>query len=246
MKRRRLRIPVKGLEERLRGFRFTQASDLHFTHVNSGVDRLADTINAEEPEAVFLTGDFVSRSHRLDPVLHFVSLLRPRFGVWAVMGNWERNEIGWCLREDVIRRELAAAGAVLLNNEAQPIMGGDTALCVVGVDDALTGRPDLETALSGVPKSTTKILLSHHPSVGLQAARHDIAVTLSGHTHGGQVAIPGVPPVWLLPLERRYLAGLFDLGGSYLYVSRGVGTTGPPFRLWAPNETATFALWPEE
>jgi len=246
VKRRRLRIPVKGLAERLRGFRFTQASDLHFRNAHAGIDRLADTINAEEPEAVFLTGDFVSRSHRLDPVVRFVSLLRPRFGVWAVMGNWERNEIGWCLREDAIRRELSAAGAVLLNNEAQTVMAGDSALYVVGVDDALSGRPDLETALHGVPASATKILLSHHPSVGLRAPKHGIAIALSGHTHGGQFAMPGIPLMWLLPLERRYLAGLFDLGGSHLYVSRGVGTTGPPLRLWAPNEIATFMLWPEE
>ena len=241
MKRLRFRIPVPDLPERLRGFRFTQASDLHLPRVHSGVDRLAQAINEQEPEAVFLTGDYVNRSHRLEPVLHLLSCLRTRFGVWAVMGNWERN---WRMDEATIRREFSARGATLLNNEAQPVIPGDQALYVAGVDDALSGQPDLAQALAGVPESAAKILLSHHPSVGLRAGAHGVVLSLTGHTHGGQIRVPGVPLVWMVPLEQRYLAGLFDLGGSYLYVTRGLGTTGPRFRFRAPSEIATFTLWP--
>ena len=241
MKRRRLRIPAPGLPERLRGFRFTQASDLHLPRMHSGVDRLAQAINEEEPEAVFLTGDYINRSRRLDPVLRFLSRLRTRFGVWAVMGNWERN---WGFDEAVVRREFAARGATLLNNEAQPVMPHDPGLYVAGVDDALSGQPNLAQALAGVPKSATKILLSHHPSVALRASAFGVLLTLAGHTHGGQFVLPGLPLLWMLPVEKRYLSGLFDLGGSYLYVTRGIGTTGPRFRLRAPSEIVTFTLWP--
>ena len=122
MRRLRFRIPAPGLPERLRGFRFTQVSDLHLAMVHGGVDRLADTVLVEEPEAIFLTGDFINRSHRIEPALHFVSRLRARCGVWAVMGNWERN---WRIDEELLRRELASRGATLLNNEAQPVMEND-------------------------------------------------------------------------------------------------------------------------
>ena len=232
---------MHGLPERLAGFRLTHLSDLHMGYVDGGGDRLADAVNREEPEAVFITGDFINRSRKLDPVLHLVSQLRPRFGIWVVMGNWER---GWELDDEVLRRVFASRGATFLNNESQPVVPNDASLYVVGVDDAFFGAPDLHRALEGVPAEAVKIMLSHHPSMGPEGARRGIALTLSGHTHGGQFNIPGVPMRWLQDVEQRYLSGLFDLGDGYMYVSQGVGTTGPHFRIRTEGEIATFSLWP--
>jgi len=243
VRRLRYRIPVQGLPERFRGFRFTQVSDLHLSHVHTGVDRLAREVNREEPEAIFFTGDFVNRSHHLEPTLHLLSQLRPRLGAWAVLGNWERN---WEIDVSFIRREFAARNVRLLVNEAMPLLAGDPGLYVAGVDDPHTGRANLGLTLDGIPRTATTLLLSHHPSVGPPAARRGVALTLAGHNHGGQFNIPGMPMFWMAPIELKYLAGLFDLGGRYMYVSRGLGTTGPRIRIRSPREITTFMLWPAD
>ncbi len=243
MKRLRFRLAAPGLPPRLAGFRFTHLSDLHCGHVDSRLDRLADAVNAEEPEAVCITGDFINRSRKLDPILHLVSRLRTRYGIWVTMGNWERN---WRLDEDAIRYALAAKGATLLNNEAVPAIPGDESLYVVGLDDPFFGEADLDAALHGLPERAVKVMLSHHMASAFDAAKRGVLLSLTGHTHGGQFNLPFVPKMWLQRMEREHVAGLFDLGGGYLFVSRGLGTTGPHMRIRCESEIATFSLWPVE
>ena len=110
-------------------------------------------------------------------------------------------------------------------------------LHVAGVDDTWSGRADVARALAGRRDGIPTLLLAHDPNLFAVAASHRVEPTLSGHTHGGQLAVPGYGRKWTLArLITEYTAGLFRVGESQLYVSRGAGTTGPPVRLGAPAE----------
>jgi predicted MPP superfamily phosphohydrolase len=123
------------------------------------------------------------------------------------------------------------------------IQTGRGPFAVAGIDDLLTGRPDLEAALRGLEPAIPTILLSHRPEIFPQAADRDIPLTLAGHWHGGQVklSLPG-GDISLAHLRTPYPEGLYRINASHLYVSRGIGTTFTPVRLNAPPEVTLFRL----
>ena len=110
---------------------------------------------------------------------------------------------------------------------------------IAGIEDP-TGNPDLSAALEGRDPSRALVLLAHQPRQFAEAARRGVPLTLSGHTHGGQIW----PFSWLVALAQPYLAGLHRRGDSQLYVSRGTGFWGPPMRVFAPAEITLFRLQP--
>ena len=110
---------------------------------------------------------------------------------------------------------------------------------LAGIEDP-TGNPDLSAALEGRDPSRALVLLAHQPRQFAEAARRGVPLTLSGHTHGGQIW----PFSWLVALAQPYLAGLHRRGDSQLYVSRGTGFWGPPMRVFAPAEITLFRLQP--
>src|SRR5262249_23845393 len=116
-----------------------------------------------------------------------------------------------------------------------------TPLWLCGVDDLWHGA-DLEAALAGAPAQVPVILLSHQPNLFPAAAERGIALTLAGHTHGGQVALPFFRQISLARLMSRFVSGVYTLGGAVLYVNRGAGVVRPLLRLGAPPEVAVLAL----
>jgi hypothetical protein len=117
------------------------------------------------------------------------------------------------------------------------------AFAVAGIDDLRWGRPDLEASLRGLDPAVPTLLLSHRPEIFPEAAEHRIPLTLSGHYHGGQIklSLPG-GDFSLAHLRTPYPEGLYRIGASQLYVSRGIGTTFTPVRLNAPPEVTLFHL----
>jgi predicted MPP superfamily phosphohydrolase len=134
----------------------------------------------------------------------------------------------------------------LLLNESLPIKQKDGSfISLLGIDDRMLGRPDLQLALKHAPESSFKLLLSHAPDVADEASAYQIHWQLSGHSHGGQVKIPFVGALVIPPFAQNYPEGYYSIGEINplsLYVNRGIGTTRLPFRFMAKPELTVFTL----
>ena len=159
----------------------------------------------------------------------------------AVLGNhdqWDGIET-----EKRLTRELEKREFVVLRNKSMPILRGEESIHIVGVDDVWFSY-NLTKAMRNVPHNAFKILLSHSPDI-MSDVRDDMKIdlTITGHTHGGQVAIPYLSHHFI-PIDNpsRYLMGLVKEPYGYTYVNRGIGTLVFPFRLGTPPEITCFTL----
>jgi predicted MPP superfamily phosphohydrolase len=202
--------------------------------------RYVDQVIALEPEILFLTGDYISNSTVFFPGFAAeMGRVRTRLGTFATLGNHEN----WYGARGYYREVLKQNGIELLHNESRLFRAGRERFAVAGIDDLRSGGPDLPAALAAVPPGIPTILLSHRPEIFPAAAERGVALTLSGHYHGGQVKIslPG-GDVSLAHVSTPYPEGLYRIGDSRLYVSRGIGTTFTPVRLNAPPEVTLLRL----
>jgi predicted MPP superfamily phosphohydrolase len=134
-----------------------------------------------------------------------------------------------------------------LKNQANKLTLLDgSEIYILGLDDAMLGKPDLTSMMVGVPKERYKILLCHEPDLASQAQFYGIQLQLSGHSHGGQIQIPFIGPLVTPPLAEKYYEGFYflenELGKLTLYVNRGIGTTRLPFRFLSQPEVTVFHL----
>ncbi len=245
-------LPLKDLPESLLGTRVVLVSDLHRGPVISReyLESVVGKINRLKPDLVLMPGDFVSRSDSYFPdVTAVLSRLQPTIASVATLGNhdnWEGAEQA--------QRALSQAGVMVLHNRSvhldpdrRIVHRGKRGLCLAGVDDLGSGRPDLKSAFGGVPSNVPRILLSHNPDLAEDEeslklnARVDLQV--SGHTHGGQIVLPGIGP--LVSGSRhglKYIAGWVEGPQWPVFVSRGVGTSIIPVRVGADPEIVLFTL----
>lgn len=228
-------IPVVGLDPAFEGLRVVHISDVHCgPYVSRWMIRLwARRASQLGGELIALTGDYINSGEGyLDDVRRFVAALEAPSGVVACLGNHDY----YGTTHGVVEA-LRDGGARLLRNEGFALTRGDAALWIAGIDDRWTQRDDLRKALEGRPDRAPTLLLAHDPASFPEASEAGVALTLSGHTHGGQLGLSG-------PLERinfarfstRYSAGIFRHARSTLFVSRGIGTTAMPVRI---------GMWPE-
>lgn len=226
----------------LSGLRLALVSDLHagapHVHVRR-LERLVAALNARAPDLVLLLGDFVDPDVHLgssvapEDVAAALGRLRAPLGVVAVLGNHDWHHGG-----ERIAAALEAAGIATLENDAREV----GPLWVAGVADLRMRAPDIRRALQPVPDAAPVLLLSHDPDLFAQVPDR-VALTVSGHTHGGQVAVP-VLRRRFIPSRygERYARGHVVEDGRHLYVTAGVGTTGWPVRLLAPPEVVVLRL----
>lgn len=261
-------ITLPGLDPMFDGFRIVHLSDLHYGGYLP-LSRLARTVrlvNSLDADLLALTGDYVSEprtatyladrlqgrhnivfrhSSNAEAVFGVcipqIAQMRARWGAVAVLGNHDH----W-VDADVARRHLAQAGITLLENRHQVIEREGAQLVVAGVDDLWEGEQDLERAFAGAPgiDRAQRILLCHNPDFAVDAsvAQNRVSLMLSGHTHGGQVYLPGLgAPV--LPIQHRQFArGLVPTDWGQVYISRGIGSVAPPVRLLTRPEIALLRL----
>ncbi|MCR4419077.1 MAG: metallophosphoesterase [Clostridia bacterium] len=240
----RVDLHLPGLPPGLEGLTIVHLSDLHygFGHFRrqEAVSRLLEMVGSLRPELIVFTGDLLDRTAdpRLPATRPFAGLSAP-LGVYAVLGNHDHR-----FGPDVISRSLETSGVRVLTNRSLRLERNGTGFWLAGIDDPLTGHPDLSSALAGVPEGEFTILLVHAPDVAPRAAQAGIDLQLSGHSHGGQIRLPGERPVYTPPLSRRYPCGLRRVPGTdtQVYTSRGLGTTALPFRLFCPPEIALLIL----
>jgi predicted MPP superfamily phosphohydrolase len=222
--------------------RVVQLTDIHagIFMTRDMIRRYVDQVIALKPELFVLTGDYISNSTVFFPgFVEAMTRVHARYGTFAILGNHEN----WYGERPYFESMLRQGDIRLLHNEHRLIQAEGGRIAVAGIDDLRSGQPDLEAALAGLAAGIPTILLSHRPEIFPRAAERGIALTLSGHYHGGQIKLnlPG-GDFSLAHLRTPYPEGLYRIGRSRLYVSRGIGTTFTPVRLNAPPEITLFQL----
>jgi predicted MPP superfamily phosphohydrolase len=235
-------VRIPGLPRVLDGYTLVQVSDFH-TGLYVGERELDEGLSlarAAKPDLLVVTGDLVDLEAKYTPLIaRKLADIAPPDGVWACLGNHD-----YYAGASAVGNHLRAAGLNLLVNDGRMLRerdGGGFAL--LGVDDQWSlryGGPGarLDLATSRVRPEAPRILLSHQPPTVEQWAGR-VALQLSGHTHGGQINPLGLRPA---DLFYKYVAGLYQVRGTALYVNRGYGTVGPPARAWAPPEITRIVL----
>ena len=232
-------LPMHGLPPTLEGATFVHLSDLHggFGNTEPVYEEAIRQVNARQPEFIFFTGDFLDDHPKIPnfPIHEYLLRFEAKHGKFGCFGNHEHRRGVVGSRKAIERGEVR-----LLDNESICLEGG---LRLVGVDEMREGKPDIERAFASVPNDATSIVLSHHPCL-IEVIPERDAVILSGHTHGGQIAIPLLSPEFVcwFHLRCRQVAGWYTNGKARLYVNRGLGVTGQPFRRKCPAEIAIFRL----
>ncbi|MGB3441291.1 MAG: metallophosphoesterase [Actinophytocola sp.] len=237
-----LRVPVRlpKLDPAFDGFRIAVVSDIHLGPLSgrAHTERIVRMINEASPDLVAIVGDLADGTvaelgSAAEPLRDLVS----REGTFFVTGNHE-----YFGEPFVWLRELDRLGLHSLRNENTVIRRGGAAFDLAGVND-LSGRtvddgPDFDRALSGRDSSRPTVLLAHQPVQVSEAAKRDVALQLSGHTHGGQFW----PFHYIVGLQQGAVAGLSTVEGTQLYVTRGAGFWGPPVRVGAPPDITVLSL----
>jgi hypothetical protein len=144
---------------------------------------------------------------------------------------------------DIVHEGLTQAGIPLLRNSGRALEIGRAVLFVAGLDDGWSGRPNLDTALAARPAGAATVLMFHEPDLADAIAPDGrINLQLSGHSHGGQVRLPGLGAPILPYLGQKYDQGLYSLRDMWLYTNRGLGVVGPPVRFNCPPEVTDLTL----
>ncbi len=229
------------LPKDLRGLRLLQISDIHIGAFFSRKDlaRVVDASNGLKPDLTFITGDLITTAQDpLDTCLQELSRLRSATGVWGCMGNHEM----YAKAESYTKARAAELGMDFLRFERRTLSFGDSRLNLLGIDfqhwwEAVDGLENL------VSKDTFNLLLAHTPEVFPKVAEKGVQLTLSGHTHGGQINLELFGAnLNVVDLATKYTKGLYTVPGSSIYVNSGLGTIGVPMRIGAPAEISVIRL----
>lgn len=235
-------IPIPGLPKDLEGLRVAQLTDIHLSPYLSAreLERVVEMANETRPHVTLVTGDLItSGSDPLDDCLQALARLKADAGVYGCMGN---HEI-YAETEDYTQREGARLGMNFLRQQNKVLRFGESELNLAGVDYQRFKIPYLRHAEALTVPGTFNVLLSHNPDVFPVAAAKGFPLTISGHTHGGQVRVEILrQDLNIARFFTPYVDGLYQKDGSSIFVSRGIGTIALPTRLGAPPEVALLKL----
>lgn len=241
----RIELTLPVLPPGVPRLRLAFASDLHFgpTTPPGLLAQALEHVAAARPDLLVLGGDYVfldASAEAVDGLSRWVAAVPARTKV-AVFGNHDL----WA-DDCAVEQALEAGGARVLVNRAIALQPPHDAVAVVGLDDPLTGQPDGARAFSsaGADRAALVVAACHSPDGLEHVAGRGAALLVAGHTHGGQIALPGHVPI-VVPagrLARRYPHGLHRIGAMHLFVSRGLGGVEVPVRAWAPPDVAVIDL----
>ena len=234
----RVNIDLERLPKNLDGFKIIHLSDIHhspFTNIEH-IKRAVKIANRLKPDMFVLTGDYVSHETQyIAPVAKVLGKLRSEFGTYACLGNHDH----WTDAASVTGH-FREEGINVLINEGFRFEGRGGSFWLAGVDDHMVGLTDVPAALKGSYPDEMKLLLAHNPIIFRKAVRAGVDLTLSGHTHGGQVKIRD-DEKRILP-RRRLSSGLHRRKSSQIYITRGIGTVVLPVRYQCPPEISLLTM----
>ena len=244
----RIKITLPRLPAAFRGLTIAQLSDFHYAEYTEAyfIKQVVERVNRLRPDIVAYTGDFITTGFWPEQdTLRFTEecaeiLARVECPIrYAVLGNHDCavKRYGQAMND-----ALEAHNIPVLENRSLPLERQGARLWFAGTGDALVRNVHLDDAIHPASGTEPVILLAHEPDILPQVARHRVDLMLSGHTHGGQIRIPFMPPMFLPELGRHYVEGLYRLGQTQLYVNRGVGTVNLPFRFNCPPEITLITL----
>jgi hypothetical protein len=248
----RQEIALRRWPARLDGFTIAQLSDFHYDPYFSGhpLHAAIRLVNNLHPDLIVFTGDFVSvplfndteardrkAAFAAEPCARLLQQMQAPHGRWAVLGNHDCGT-----DPEVVTKAAQNQGIQVLVNQSVPIETNGARFWLGGVNDVITGNPDLDVTLDPVPGDEATVLLAHEPDFADHVARHPVDLQLSGHSHGGQVRIPLVGPLYLPEMGRKYVWGRYAVGSLTLYTNPGLGTFGLPVRWNCPPEITLLTL----
>ncbi|PLR97470.1 metallophosphoesterase [Bacillus sp. T33-2] len=240
-------IKHKAIPSGFDGLKIVQFSDTHlgFQYNLAQFKELMGEINSLDPDIIFFTGDLIDNPNEFkyaNQITGALKKLTAPLGKFAVYGNHDHGGYG----TDLYRKTMDDSGfAVLLNESRQVKLLDGSSIWIIGIDDAMLGKPDIGLAMASVPDDAFKILLSHAPDLATDASIFPIQLQLSGHSHGGQIQLPFIGPLVTPPHAEKYVEGFYSVGKTdslTLYVNRGLGTTRLPFRFLSMPEVTVFTL----
>lgn len=238
----RQEISLRRWPERMDGFTVALLSDFHYDPYFSAhpLHAAIGMVNALRPDLIVLTGDFVSiplfgsyaaGAAHAEPCARLLRQMRAPHGLWAVMGNHDAatdpNRVIAALQDSGIR---------VLCNRSVPVEKDGSRFWLGGLNDVLKQTADIAATLRAIPSGEPTVLLAHEPDYADYVASYPVDLQLSGHSHGGQIRIPFLPPLYLPKLARKYIAGRYQIRDLALYTNRGLGTVEIPMRLNCPPE----------
>jgi predicted MPP superfamily phosphohydrolase len=242
-------IALRRWPERLQGFTIALLSDFHYDPYFSAhpLKAAIGMVNSLRPDLIVLTGDFVSMplfsrdderaASTAEPCARLLRQMQAPHGLWAVMGNHDfSTDVG------IVTAALRSQGIQVLGNQSAAIEPDGARFWLSGVNDVLSETANLDSTLQLVPRDEATVLLAHEPDYADYVSRYPVDLQLSGHSHGGQVRIPLMRPLYLPDLAKKYVWGLYKIGPLTLYTNPGLGTVGLPVRLNCPPEITLLTL----
>lgn len=238
----RVSIPLPAGADGLHGLRIGFITDTHVGPFITADDleRAVNLLRMESPDLVLLGGDYISESPRFAPAAVSVLaaiLSEAPLGGYAVLGNHDLS-----VSRTRIQEAMATVGIPLLRNQVAVVTYKGTELAIAGIDETLLGDPQPAETMNQVAPGTPALALWHEPEFAEHAAELGAFAQLSGHTHGGQIRLPGIGPVGLPIHGKRYVMGAHQVDQMRIYTSRGVGVYRPPARFNCPPEVTLVTL----
>jgi predicted MPP superfamily phosphohydrolase len=236
-----VQLTVPDLAAALRGLRIVQLSDIHLTRRWwPTYDQIIERLRGHPPDLLFITGDFVwqkwDNRHAMENLRRFVEPLVSNFGIYAVLGNHDGDQVG---------PYVAATQVQLIEGETRTIDIRGEKVDLIGVPGASRNDPvgpQLQT-LERREKAALRIAIAHYPDTFNRIAAGRPHLFFAGHTHGGQICLPnGFPPLTHDSLPRKYAKGIHRIDDTWFIVTRGLGYTNIPVRIFCPSEIIEVVL----
>jgi len=235
-------VNITSSDSNFKDLKIVHISDIHAGSLrnSSKMIEVAEIINKNLPDFIFISGDFVNNDpNEMQNISEGIKKLKSKYGIYGILGNHDHYMTDEELEK--LKHFIKNTGVDLLINENRKIKVNNTTVNIVGIDDLSFGNNygDVDKALNGIDTSFYSIMLAHNPRNWKEYnfINRGINLTLSGHSHGGQVMFD-LKFIKIIPGEMAYdeNMGLYKEKGKYIYVNPGLGTTGPPIRIGIPPE----------
>ena len=236
------RIPLKHLPTDFDGYRMAIVSDIHYGPFmrREWVKEICEKTNQLDVDTILCLGDYSFGYHAKDTDIQWVwsclETLKAPDGVFMILGNHDH-----CSNE-VLSKELLVKSACSVRHQAKPIKRGNSQLWLVGLGDLRHDELGIEAAFKDIPEDDIRVVLAHNPDTMDEPIHDRMDLMLSGHTHGGQVCLPGWGPIMNSVINKRYISGVIQTERCPLFISRGLGYTLFPLRVCCSPEIAILEL----